>query len=192
MAMPHSSPAALHADPPAAAAARLPTSGSAVGRFVCDFEHYTTQLASASAVAMLALAVFCGLWQVGVRFIFNTPSEWTEVLTRFALIWMVYLGVTLAIREGAMVCIDLCHRLLPPPWRRALEVFILAATLALMALLFWQGLQVSWRIRFQEAAGLGISMSWAYLAIPVGAAFAAIAAIAHFIDPRRNELENSV
>jgi TRAP-type C4-dicarboxylate transport system permease small subunit len=155
-------------------------------------ERCTTQVATVSAAAMLVLAVVAGLWQVTVRFIFSAPSEWTEVLTRFALIWMVHLGVALAVRQGAMVSIDLLHRSLRGRWRLALEVFVVACTLVLMGVLVWQGGQVAWRIRFQEVAGLSISMSWAYLAIPVGALFSTLAVLAHFFDPRRTELDTAV
>jgi TRAP-type C4-dicarboxylate transport system permease small subunit len=55
---------------------------------------------------------------------------------------------------------------------------------------YW-GAQIAWRIRFQSIAGLEISMSWAYLAIPIGAAFAAIAVLAQFFDPQNHELENA-
>jgi TRAP-type C4-dicarboxylate transport system permease small subunit len=34
-------------------------------------------------------------------------------------------------------------------------------------------------------------MTWAYLAIPVGAAFSAIAVVACLIDPRRYELDTA-
>ena len=155
-------------------------------------EARTTQLAAVLAAAMLVLAVLAGLWQVGVRFIFNAPSEWTEVVTRFALIWMVHLGVAVAVRQGAMVSIDLLHRSLRGRWRQALELVVMLCTVALMAVLVWQGGQVAWRIRFQEVAGLYLSMSWAYLAIPVGAVFSTVAVVAHYFDPRRQELENAV
>jgi C4-dicarboxylate transporter, DctQ subunit len=154
-------------------------------------ERRTTALAAMAAQVLLCLAVLSGLWQVFVRFVFNAPSEWSEVLTRFSLIWMVYLGVTLAVRQGAMVSIDLLFRLSRGHWRMGLELFITLATVALMATLAWNGVQVAWRIRFQEVAGLGFSMSWAYLAIPVGALFAIVAVIAHFFDPKRNELDTA-
>jgi TRAP-type C4-dicarboxylate transport system permease small subunit len=152
----------------------------------------TTAVATASACLMLCVAVACGLWQVTVRFLFNAPSEWSEVLTRFALIWMVYLGAAVAIRQGSMVSIDLMHRLSRGRLRWLLEVFIVLATVALMGVLLWFGAQVTWRVRFQEVAGLYIAMSWAYLAIPVGAAFAIVSVLAHYFDPQRHELETAV
>jgi TRAP-type C4-dicarboxylate transport system permease small subunit len=45
------------------------------------------------------------------------------------------------------------------------------------------------RLRFQNLAGLEISIAWAYAAVPVGAAFGILGVIANFLDPRRGELE---
>jgi TRAP-type C4-dicarboxylate transport system permease small subunit len=154
-------------------------------------DRLTTRVAGHAAVLMLVIAVASGLFQVLARFLLNTPSDWTEVVTRFALIWMVYLGISVALRQGAMVSVDLLHRSLPKQWRRSLDVVIAACVLSLLGIMAYWGAQIAWRIRFQSIAGLEVSMSWAYLAIPVGAAFAAIAVLAHFFDPQNHELETA-
>jgi TRAP-type C4-dicarboxylate transport system permease small subunit len=152
----------------------------------------STGFAMNTAVAMLVLAVFCGLFQVFARFIMDTPSDWTEVLTRFALIWMVYMGAGVALRNGAMVSVDLMHRKLPPVWRKKLEWFIATVTLSMLGVMIYWGAFIAWRIRFQNVAGLEISIAWAYSAIPIGALFAVIAVFAHLFDPLRNELDTAL
>ena len=152
----------------------------------------TTGFAMNTAVFMLIVSVACGLFQVFARFIMDTPSDWTEVLTRFALIWMVYMGAGVALRNGAMVSVDLMHRKLPPVWRKKLDVIIASVTLSLLGLMMYWGAHIAWRIRFQNVAGLDISIAWAYLAIPIGALFAVIAVFAHLFDPLRNELDTAL
>jgi TRAP-type C4-dicarboxylate transport system permease small subunit len=156
------------------------------------FDKRTTGFAINTAVFMLVLSVACGLFQVFARFIMSTPSDWTEVLTRFALIWMVYMGAGVALRNGAMVSVDLMHRKLPPVWRKKLDWFIATVTLSLLGVMIYWGFSIAWRVRFQNVAGLEISMGWAYLAIPVGALFAVIAVLAHLFDPLRNELDTAL
>jgi TRAP-type C4-dicarboxylate transport system permease small subunit len=152
----------------------------------------STGFAMNTAVFMLIVAVACGLFQVFARFIMDTPSDWTEVLTRFALIWMVYMGAGVALRNGAMVSVDLMHRKLSPVWRKKLDWFIATVTLSMLAVMIYWGAFIAWRIRFQNVAGLEISIAWAYLAIPVGAVFAVIAVLAHLFDPLRNELDTAL
>ena len=51
-----------------------------------------TTVAMVAACAMLVIAVGAGGYQILARFVLHEPSEWTEVIVRFALIWMVFLA----------------------------------------------------------------------------------------------------
>lgn len=164
----------------------------AVARGVLALDRVLTGLAAAAASLALAVAVVAGLWQVVARFATETPSIWSEALVRTALIWMCYLGLALALRTGALVSIDVAHRYTRGAVRRAVEAASLACSLALMGVLFWFGWMMAERVRFQEMAGLEVSMSWGYAALPIGAAFAVVGAIANFLDRRAEELENAV
>ena len=68
-------------------------------------ERGTTALATALACAMLVAAASLGMWQIVTRFIIERPAEWTEVLIRFTLIWMVFMGVPAAFLAGAQVTV---------------------------------------------------------------------------------------
>ena len=70
------------------------------------FERWTTFIAMLGACAMLTLASALGMFQIVTRFVLEQPAEWTEVLIRFSLIWMVFLAIPAAFRPGAMVSVD--------------------------------------------------------------------------------------
>jgi TRAP-type C4-dicarboxylate transport system permease small subunit len=140
----------------------------------------------------MAVAVTAGLWQVVARFATETPSVWSEALVRTALIWMAFLGVAVALRAGALVSIDVAHRYSRGAVRRGIEAAALAASLSMMGVMFWFGWMMAERVKFQEMAGLEVSMSWGYAAIPLGAVFAMMGAVAHFLDRRSEELDLAV
>ena len=96
-------------------------------------ERGTTALATALACAMLATAAALGLWQIITRFVIEQPAEWTEVLIRFSLIWMVFLGIPLAFRIGAMVSVDVLYRWSGQRWRRVLDTMVALAALLLLS-----------------------------------------------------------
>jgi TRAP-type C4-dicarboxylate transport system permease small subunit len=177
-----------------ALAAWLGTGGGMRGRLrdaVLALDRVTTGIAGIAACLALAVAVAAGLWQVYSRFATETPAIWSEALVRTALIWMAYLGVALALRGGALVSIDVAHRISRGALRRALEAAALACSLSLMGVMFWFGWTMAQRVTFQEMAGLEVSMSWGYAAIPIGAVFAMVGAVAHFLDRRDTELESA-
>jgi TRAP-type C4-dicarboxylate transport system permease small subunit len=155
-------------------------------------ERASTGLATALACVMLALAASLGLWQIVTRFIIERPAEWTEVLIRFSLIWMVFLGIPTAFRIGAMVSVDVLYRWSGARMRRVLDAFVALAALLLVSILIVVGWQYAQRGSVQTVIGLeGVSMFWAYLALPVGGVFSAIAIVGHWLDPRRMELETA-
>ncbi|WP_051539529.1 TRAP transporter small permease [Sulfitobacter sp. 20_GPM-1509m] len=136
---------------------------------------------AAAASLALAIAVVSSFWQVLGRFVFHSPATWSEALTRLALVWMVLLGVSVALRHGALVAIDLARENATGQLRRAIEAISLISCLIMFATLFWYGIATAQRVRMQEMAGLEISMAWGYAAIPVGSLFAALGAVVHFL-----------
>lgn len=156
------------------------------------FERFTTSLAMAIACAMMALAASLGLFQIITRFILERPAEWTEVLIRFSLIWMVFMGIAAAFRQGAMVSVDVLYRWSPVKIKRVLDYVVALAALALLAVILWWGWDYANRGKVQTVIGLeDVSMFWAYLAMPVGAVFSMIGVLGNLLDPQRLELETA-
>ena len=157
-----------------------------------SLERRTTGLAMAIACAMLVVASTLGMFQIITRFVLETPAEWTEVLIRFSLIWMVFLGVPMAFRQGAMVSVDVLYRWSPARVRRFLDWVVCLAALTLVSIIIWWGWDYAQRGKVQTMAGLeSISMFWAYLAMPVGGVFSVIGIIGNLLDPQRLELETA-
>jgi TRAP-type C4-dicarboxylate transport system permease small subunit len=156
------------------------------------FERWTTAFAMFAACAMMMVASSLAIFQVITRFVLEQPAEWSEILIRFSLIWMVFLGIPAAFRQGAMVSVDVLYRWSPPKFRRVLDWVVCLAALALIAIIVWWGWDYAQRGRVQSMAGLeSISMFWAYLALPVGGVFCVIGIIGNLLDPIRLELETA-
>ena len=145
-----------------------------------------------SACLMMALAAGLGVFQIITRFVLETPAEWTEVVIRFSLIWMVFLGIPMAFRQGAMVSVDVLYRWSPPRVRRLLDWVVCLAALSLVAVIVWWGWDYANRGKVQTMSGLeSLSMFWAYLAMPVGGVLSMIGIVANLLDPQRLELETA-
>ena len=153
-------------------------------------ERVVTTVGLVGACAMLAIAATLGLYQIITRFVLEQPAEWTEVLIRFSLIWMVFLGIGAAFRQGAMVCVDVLHRWSPARMKRFLDWSVALVSMAFLVYIAWIGWDYAQRGGVQSVAGLeGVSMFWAYLAVPVGCVLALFGALGNALDPRREDLE---
>jgi TRAP-type C4-dicarboxylate transport system permease small subunit len=156
------------------------------------FEGWCTGLAMAVACIMLVIASGLGMFQIITRFILERPAEWTEVLIRFSLIWMVFLGIPMAFRQGAMVSVDVMYRWSPPKLKRVLDWVVFLAALALVLVIIWWGWDYAQRGKVQTVIGLeDVSMFWAYLALPVGGLFCILGLVGNLLDPKRLELETA-
>ena len=147
-------------------------------RLFLRFEDYSTGLAQRLAIGFLIIAASLAIYQVVTRFVFGAPSTWSEVISRSAMIWSVFLGVAVAFRHGAMISVDVIQNSLPP--RQGLLLFVLtnSASLIFFSILLWQGILMTERVIPQQLAALQISISWVYAALPVGSVFIIIAILA--------------
>ena len=162
-------------------------------RFFLRLEHWTTSLSMMVACVMMALASAFGIHQIFTRFVIESPAEWTEVLIRFCLIWMIFLGIPMAFRQGAMISVDMLYRLSGQRMRRILDSVVATTSLTLCGIILWWGWDYAQRGSVQSMIGLeNVSMFWAYLALPVGAVFSIIGIIGFWLDPQRMELETTI
>jgi TRAP-type C4-dicarboxylate transport system permease small subunit len=155
-------------------------------------EKFVTSASLLIACVMLAIGAALGMFQIITRFVLEEPAEWTEVLIRFSLIWMVFMGIPYAFRQGAMVSVDVLYRWSNPRVKRLLDWMVALASLALIGIIIVVGWDYANRGKVQSVIGLeNVSMFWAHLAMPVGGVFAAIGIIGNLLDPKRLELETA-
>ena len=159
---------------------------------ILRIDRASTALALVIACLMLVVASSLGMFQIVTRFVLEQPAEWSEILIRVSLIWMVFMGIPTAFRQGAMVSVDVLYRWSPPKARRVLDWVVCLAALALVSVIVWWGWDYAQRGSVQTMAGLeSVSMFWAYLALPVGGLFSMVGIVANLIDPQRHELETA-
>ena len=104
---------------------------------------------------LMVLMVFCLGAQVFFRFVLNASLTWSEELSRFAFIWLVYMGAVLGAKERIHIRVTAFHRLLPAAARGwglpAADLLWVAINLTFA----WQGaLQVGRLMRFSSRLNL--------------------------------------
>ncbi|WP_245152471.1 TRAP transporter small permease [Allopusillimonas soli] len=148
---------------------------------------------SVLAQLLLLSSVAAGFYQVITRFVLESPADWSEAWTRASLIWTVMLGVIIAFRHGAMLSVEVLHGLMKGRNKRWLEHFIMAVCVGFLGFMTWISIMMTWRVRFQTTPSLGISISWIYLAIPIGMGLAILAVLAHWAEgPRDTVVDDTV
>jgi len=116
------------------------------------------------AFVVLASAV---LVQVVTRTFLPQSPVWTEELSRFALMYVIALGVGLSIRSGDLVNVDLFLYVLPKGMRRVVETIAFLATAALGVVMFLPTLEFMAVGEIQTSPALGWRMDYIFFAMPV-------------------------
>jgi len=117
------------------------------------------------------------------RFVLHAPASWSEPLIQTTLVWMTYVALAGAMRTGTLISVDLLLSVATGGLRKVVRWISTVSVFGLLAVLFWFGCVLVWKVRFQTIAGLGVSASWAYAALPFGSFLSAIALLAHLADP---------
>lgn len=151
------------------------------------FEALSTRIALWLAIGFLLTATGLAMYQVTARFVFGSPSTWSEVITRSAMIWSVFFGVAPAFREGSMIAVEIVQRALPARFGLWLHQISMALTLVFFGILFWQGILMAQRVASQKIAALEISIAWVYAALPVGSVFIILAVFACMLRAARGD-----
>jgi TRAP-type C4-dicarboxylate transport system permease small subunit len=123
-------------------------------------------------VALLLLAMSGVVFgNVVCRYFLDISLGWYEEISRFLLIWIVFLGAVIALIRGDHLGIDLMPLALPPRACRAVVVLTDILVLAALAIMF----QGAWDMAIDSlrsgwvASSVPIPYGWVYMVGPVSA-----------------------
>jgi TRAP-type C4-dicarboxylate transport system permease small subunit len=129
-----------------------------------------TRIVSAFLILLMAVMVLDVTWQVFTRFILRDPSEFTEELAGFLLIWIGLLGASYAYKVKAHLGIDVLTAPLTGVKKKISETLI-AGTVFVFALFVlviggWRLVDLTFTLK-QISPVLSINMGYVYLVLPI-------------------------
>ncbi|KAA0013880.1 TRAP transporter small permease [Billgrantia pellis] len=142
-------------------------------------------------IVFLGMAALIGVitLQIVSRVLF-TAVGWTEEVARFLLIWITFLGATLAFQRGRHIAVTFVVDALPPRLAQLARITAVLVALGFLVALIVIGYRYMQVQSFQRSASLRLSMTYVYAVIPLSAAimawYALIDAIELVIKPPRS------
>lgn len=151
-------------DPLPATAARASIFARA-DHLLCRIEVTFVGVATAAIASLLFINVL-------LRYIFVAPIGWAEELSLYLIVWVVFVGSSVAVRTQSHIGVDLLPLVLPPAARRLLAMFVAILILVFMAVFFYFSGAHTLRIyRSGQLTPVMLAPMWlTYLAMPVGSA----------------------
>lgn len=120
-------------------------------------------------LAILVVVMVGGcIWQIFTRFVLQNPSDWTEELVRYALIWMTMIGVPYAYGKQQHIAVTFITSTFTKKGTLKDKIFIEILVLFLSVFVMVAGgIMVSMNAAGQVSPALGLPMQFYYLGIPI-------------------------
>src|SRR5438046_3602068 len=115
-------------------------------------------------LAAMALVVFAN---VALRFLTDHSILWAEEVSRYAMIWLTFLGAGLVLRHGGHIGIDALQQRFPR-WAATIRGGIFVLVLGFCLFMAWIGTRYAALTWNQTTPVLQIPVGFVYLALPAG------------------------
>ena len=117
------------------------------------------------ATSIMVVSIFL---QVLFRYLMGNPLFWSEEVSRYAFIWVVFIGAAIATKRGAHIGVDYFTALLSDRQRYLLGILVSILLLIFMGIVVVVSVPLIQSNMTQKSPAVRIVMGYVFLAIPVG------------------------
>jgi TRAP-type C4-dicarboxylate transport system permease small subunit len=135
--------------------------------------------------SIFGVIVVIALIQVFNRFALNSSLSWSEEAQIFGHIWIVFLGIPIALQRGAHLYIETFCDMLPPRARYVFDLSVELLWAAFGVSLVVLGWMVARIAHMQDSPGLEVPMSWPYAGMVVGGAYLLLVSLRRIVGLRK-------
>jgi len=132
------------------------------------FFRLLSRLVESLVILLAGIIVAIVTAEVTLRYLFSHSMIFTEELSRYLMVWIVFLGSALAIRDGSHIHIQILVKRLGPRMQQNVKLTSYALIIAFLVFITVEGLKILPRQLQQMCITIDISLFYFYLAIPVG------------------------
>ncbi len=122
--------------------------------------------------------------QVFYRYILNHSLFWSEELARYLLVWLTFIGATVAYRRNMHPGVDFLFKRLDRPNRLRVRRIIDWASLVFFFIMIWYGCSFAHFIRAQTTPALALPKWLIFAIIPISGAIFSLHGAAFLLSDR--------
>jgi len=115
--------------------------------------------------------------QVLTRYVFDYSIPWSEELTRYLFVWMIFLSLNITIRDNLPIRIDIVDQFLSEKNKRMLDVFVRMLSIITFVVFTYSAYMFTLRGVLSTSPALGLPLYLAYVAMPIGFILSIVATI---------------
>jgi TRAP-type C4-dicarboxylate transport system permease small subunit len=124
---------------------------------------------------VVAVQVFC-------RYVLNHSLFWSEELARYLLVWLTFLGASVAYRRNIHPGIDIVYARMPASFQKTISIVIHLISMVLFGVMIIYGIQFSYFVRLQISPALYLPKWIIFSIIPISGLVFMIHGVTFLID----------
>ncbi|MBL4813305.1 MAG: TRAP transporter small permease [Rhodobacteraceae bacterium] len=141
-----------------------------IARVLARFDHAQQMFIAALVAFSLLLMVSTVIFLVVARYVFGIGYFWGEELARYTMIYMAFLGGSVAIRAEQHPRLTIFVSMMPAGLARVVAMLTRLLMAVTLVVLFVQGLDIALNEGRMRTPALRITYFWVFMAVPIGAA----------------------
>lgn len=108
------------------------------------------------------------LYSVFMRYVLNMAPTWSEELARYLMIWIGFLALPVALKEGKHIGLTFALEKIPTNCKSYVYLIADFFILFFSIFIFWQGVTMTKFVVLQRSPSMFIPMWIPYLSLPIG------------------------
>jgi TRAP-type C4-dicarboxylate transport system permease small subunit len=135
---------------------------------------------SQTAVAVMVVTV---IMQVFMRYFLRNPLIWADELSRYALVFMTFIGASVALRSNNLAAMELITSKITGITKKVLSLVSNLLAVLLLGFLFYYSISLMMEnsVRTQLSPAMQVPMVIIYFSLPLGIGLTLVQAIFKFI-----------
>ena len=121
-------------------------------------------------------------WQVVARYFLKMPLSWSTELSKILMVWMTFMGITVAFYEKAHPNITFLVEKFPDGLREKLDLIINVMLLFGFIVVAYYGILLCLKTQNKVTTVLKMPMCYEYAALPVSTILMSVGIVKEFID----------
>ncbi len=130
--------------------------------------HWLNKIAEVLCSVILLTMTLVVTLQVVCRYFLGASLVWSEELSRYGLVWITFLGGSIALKKRAHMALQALVDKLSPKPRKVVQIFTLFTIMGFLTIATVKGVQLAIFNLKQHSPAMGVPMGVVYSAIPAG------------------------
>jgi len=138
-------------------------------KFLSSIDEIIAKIELIILMVLLSLMVIISFTQVVLRNIFETGISWADPMLRYTVLWLAFIGASIATRENRHINIDVLTRLLSPKLKKIVSILTNLFALSVCLILLKSSIDfIKIEMQFPSEIFLGLKNWMLEIIIPIG------------------------